>query len=317
MLLFQTEIESIDVEVTQLQERIAEKLRRQEQLKTCQEETKGALEVLQNVAKQVNDLAVLSELRAAVVSLFDNIKNGKEELPASTLSTTSTELEVKTEPEETEVPTKVEATTSSETPDVLNLSATPDSKPEMPNLERVKVNEFVSYETGGGEIECTYVHFNRKDKATSWGKWITSPKVALASKFEVQPALASTFKYELKVWGLNLNQVNRLTEQDFLDGPPKSEGGQGGMIRTALFEPVSLNEADASQTKPIAPDTVAVPKEATPELENLEPGDVIGSLLVPNWTYKVVELKPNHKLQCERILSLGQIFSVELGRVIN
>jgi hypothetical protein len=312
MLLFQTEIESIDVEVTQLQERIAEKLRRQEQLKTCQEETKGALEVLQNVAKQVNDLAVLSELRAAVVSLFDNIKNGKEELPASTLSTTSTELEVKTEPEETEVPTKVEATTSSETPDVLNLSATPDSKPEMPNLERVKVNEFVSDETGGGEIECTYVHFNRKDKATSWGKWITSPKVALASKFEVQPALASTFKYELKVWGLNLNQVNRLTEQDFLDGPPKSEGGQGGMIRTTLFEPVSLNEADASQTKPIAPDTVAVPKEATPELENLETGDVIGSLLVPNWTYKVVELKPNHKLQCERILSLGQSFSVEL-----
>jgi hypothetical protein len=312
MLLFQTEIESIDVEVTQLQERIAEKLRRQEQLKACQEETKGALEVLQNVAKQVNDLAVLSDLRAAVVSLFDSIKNGKEELPASTLSTTSTELEVKTEPEETEVPTKVEATTSSETPDVLNLSATPDSKPEMPNLERVKVNEFVSYETGGGEIECTYVHFNRKDKATSWGKWITSPKVALASKFEVQPALASIFKYELKVWGLNLNQVNRLTEQDFLDGPPKSEGAQGGMTRTALFEPVSLNEADASQTKPIAPDTVAVPKEATPELENLEPGDVIGSLLVPNWTYKVVELKPNHKLQCERILSLGQSFSVEL-----
>jgi hypothetical protein len=35
-------------------------------------------------------------------------------------------------------------------------------------------------------------------------------------------------------------------------------------------------------------------------------------LLVPNWTYKVVELKPNHKLQCERILSLGQSFSVEL-----
>ena len=310
MLVFQTEIESIDAEVAQLQERIAEKLRRQEQLKTCQEEAKGALEVLQNIAKQANDSAVLSDLRTAVVSLFDNIKNGKEELLVSTLPTTPTELEVKAELEETEVP--IEATTSSEAPNVLDLPATPDLTPEMPKLERVKVNELVSYEALDGEIDCTYVHFNRKDKATNWGKWLTSPKVALTSKFEVQPAVASTFKYELKVWGLNLNQVNRLAEQDFLDGPPKSEGGQGGMTRTILFEPVSLNEADASQAKPIVSDTTAVPKEATSELENLEPGDLIGSLLVPNWSYKVVELKPNHKLQCERILSLGQSFSVEL-----
>ena len=136
MLVFQTEIESIDAEVAQLQERIAEKLRRQEQLKACQEEAKGALEVLQNIAKQVNDSAVLSDLRRAVVSLFDNIKNGKEELLASTLPITPTELEVRAEPEEVEVPTELEvkaepeeaevpteATTSSEAPDVLDLPA--------------------------------------------------------------------------------------------------------------------------------------------------------------------------------------------------
>jgi len=318
MLVFQTEIESIDAEVAQLQERIAEKLRRQEQLKACQEEAKGALEVLQNIAKQVNDSAVLSDLRRAVVSLFDNIKNGKEELLASTLPITPTELEVRAEPEEVEVPTELEvkaepeeaevpteATTSSEAPDVLDLPATPDSTSDIPKSKRVKMNKFVSYEALDEEIKCTYVYFNRKDKATNWGKWLTSPKVPIASKFEVQSAVASTFKYELKVWGLNLNQVNRLAEQNFLDEPPKSEGAQGGMTPTILFEPVPLNEADPSQTKPIVPDAIS-------ELEDLEPGDVIGSLLVPNWTYKVIEVKPNHKLQCERILSLGQSFSVEL-----
>jgi hypothetical protein len=72
------------------------------------------------------------------------------------------------------------------------------------------------------------------------------------------------------------------------------------------------DKADANEAKPIEPDTIAAPKKATSELENLSAGDIIGSLLVPDWSYKVVEVQPNNKLQCERRLSSGQSFNVEL-----
>jgi hypothetical protein len=72
------------------------------------------------------------------------------------------------------------------------------------------------------------------------------------------------------------------------------------------------DKADANEAKPIVPDTIATPKDATSELENLSAGDIIGSLLVPDWSYKVVEVQPNNKLQCERRLSSGQSFNVEL-----
>jgi hypothetical protein len=80
------------------------------------------------------------------------------------------EVEATTTPEAPEVENNSNPKPQEPAPEVSDLPCTPDSTPEMPKSERVKMNEFVSYEGFNGEIECTYVHFNRKDKAISWGK---------------------------------------------------------------------------------------------------------------------------------------------------
>lgn len=70
---------------------------------------------------------------------------------------------------------------------------------------------------------------------------------------------------------------------------------------------------EISHASPKAGDSAAViPALVAPQLENLEPGDLVGSLLVPDWTYRVVEVRPNGQLNCKRLLSSGESFNVDI-----
>ncbi len=180
MLLFQTEIENLNAEIAQLQQLIAEKLQTREQLNTYQKEANTALEVLQNVVNKINHPAALSDLRVAVLGLFENSFS-------------------------TPVPLG-EAKPDEELTGIITVES-----PPSPN---------------------------------------------------------------------NLSNLDDKTE--------------------------------TKEAKPIVPAPTEAPQEATAERANLAPGDIIGSRIVPDWRYTIIEVKPNHKLQSQRQLSSGENFNVEL-----
>ncbi|HAX89765.1 MAG TPA: hypothetical protein DCY91_26775 [Cyanobacteria bacterium UBA11370] len=187
MLLFQTEIENLNAEIAQLQQLIAEKLQTREQLNTYQKEANTALEVLQNVVNKINHPAALSDLRAAVLGLFD-----------SSVSTPVPLGEAKPDEELTGI-------------------ITVESPPSPNNLSNLNV------------------------------------------------------------------------------APPNVD-----------------DKTETKEAKPRVPVSTEAPQETTSERANLAPGDIIGSRIVPDWHYTIIEVKPNHKLQGQRQLSSGENFNVEL-----
>jgi hypothetical protein len=179
--------------------------------------------------------------------------------------------------EDSEPESAAEPATEPATPASLAAASAPE--PEL-----IQVTELVSYmREADGEIQCTYVGFSNKGKAQSWGEWLTSSTVAIASRFEVKPATKLPFKHELHVWGLNLNQVNKLAEQDF-SKTPKAGFSASGMVSKTRSTHILLEE--------------------------IEPGDTVASLLTPSWTYKVKEVKPDGTLICNRTVG-EQTFTVE------
>ncbi len=310
-MLFQADIETINAEIAHLQELIATKQKRMSELQSLQNIADGAVKSLSEVVGQISNPDALETLQTAVVGLFDGIAHTNH--PAST-----------------------------------STAAAPVVVTIKPESELIQVTDTVSLiQETDGTIGCTYVGFNNKSKAQSWGEWLTS-KVANALKFEVVPATKLLFKYELLVWGLNLNQVTKLSEQDFSKTPKARFGAsvsedQGDIpevhLEPAVTEPESNQSTSeevsstttgkslngkvtgndknstvlsADVSSPEATQAAAAPTKVAPKLEDLEPNDIVGSLLVPGWTYKILEVKPNGQLNGERLLTSGQSFQVGL-----
>jgi hypothetical protein len=343
-MLFQTDIDKINAEIAQLQELIAAKQQRQSQLVH-----------LQNVICLLSSPDARVTLKSAIVGLFDGIDDSSDTTPTPSTSALVSVLEPEAAPEVAPAPSEEDSEPESAA-EPATEPATPASlaAASAPEPELIQVTEQVSYmREADGEIQCTYVGFRNKGKAQSWGEWLTSSTVAIASRFEVKPATKLPFKHELHVWGLNLNQVNKLAEQDFSKTPKagfsalgmvneESRGSRGrreaggefkadrsgnqsisedipeATIDHCLNGRVTGNEishaspkAGGSETQPTQTTTV-IPALVTPQLEHLEPGDLVGSLLVPGWTYRVVEVRPNGQLNCTRLLSSGESFNVDL-----
>ena len=290
-MLFQTDIEAINAEIAQLEELIKAKLQHQNQLQYLQNLAGEAVKSLQNVVTQISNPDERKALQKAVVSLFDSLDNSNEvsptlptaPVPAPVITATPAPAGTVVAAPLPEVDSEPESG-SEEVAEKEVLETTIESDTPKLETELIQVTSFVSYLKGTDRaIECTYVGFNNKSKAQTWGEWLTQSTVAIASKFEVKPAIHLPFKYELWVWGLNRNQVNQLAEQDF-SKIPKVESAKASLVHT--------------------------PQPAHTQVDEVEPGDSVCSLLTPAWTYKVKEVKPNGTLMCERTLG-EQTFTVE------
>ena len=365
-MLFQADIETINAEIAQLQELIAAKQKRMSELQSLQNIANEAVKSLSEVVGQISNSDALETLQTVVVGLFDGITHTNHAASTSTaaapvVTTTTQPITALVETIPTDA-TSVADNGSESTPSTTEseLAAVEPTAPEpvtiKPESELIQVTDTVSLiQETDGTIGCTYVGFNNKSKAQSWGEWLTSKAASsggcaagIALKFKVVPATKLPFKYELLVWGLNLNQVTKLSEQDFSKTPKAGFGAslcedQGDIpevhLELAVTEPESNQNTSeevsstttgkslngkvtgnvknstvlsADVSSPEATQAAAAPTKVAPKLEDLEPNDIVGSLLVPGWTYKVLEVKPNGQLNGERLLTSGQSFQVGL-----
>lgn len=147
-------------------------------------------------------------------------------------------------------------------------------------VELVNVSDSVAYQRRfDGEIICAYAGFSNKAKARLWGEWLVS-KHTIASGFEVRESIRLSTKHELKLWGINLEQIQRLADCDLTKSPPSNYG-------------------DAPKRNHYTPAPPAKPPAAS--IEDLEPGDIVRSVACPEWLYRLVEIKGSGILDCERL----------------
>ena len=304
-MLFQTDIDKINAEIAQLQELIAAKQQRQSQLVHLQNITDEAVKSVQNVICLLSSPDARVTLKSAVVGLFDGIDNSSSTTPTPSASVPVSVLEPEAAPEVAPAPSEEDSE-----PEPAAEPATPAPEPEL-----IQVTELVSYmRKADGEIQCTYVGFSNKGKAQSWGEWLTSSTVAIASRFEVKPATKLPFKHELHVWGLNLNQVNKLAEQDF-SKTPKAGFSVSGMVNEESRGSRGRREAggefkaDRSGNQSISEDipeattdhclngrvtgneiSHASPKAGGSEIEPTQTTAVIPALVAPQLEHKVIAM---------------------------
>jgi hypothetical protein len=154
-----------------------------------------------------------------------------------------------------------------------------DSEPEKPAFtEFVEVSVSVGYLKiqHSGEIKAVYAGFSQKQRAESWGKWL-AVRHSIASGFEVRAAKHLPFKWELKLWGLNINQINRLASENLAASPH--------------------TEVDSAK-----PPSYKKPQHPQPvSAETVKPGDIVAPLLSPENTYEVIQTMPNGILDCKSL----------------
>jgi hypothetical protein len=155
------------------------------------------------------------------------------------------------------------------------------SKPETQKpafTEFVEVSDRVGYLKiqHSGEIKAVYAGFSQKQRAESWGKWL-AVRHSIASGFEVRAAKHLPFKWELKLWGLNMNQINRLASENLAASPH--------------------TEVDSAK-----PPSYKKPEHPQPvSAEAVKPGDIVAPLLSPENTYEVIQVMPNGILDCKSL----------------
>lgn len=143
-----------------------------------------------------------------------------------------------------------------------------------------------------GETSCIYIGCNNKSRLKSWGEWIYRQDWGLTRQetYAIRPSAHLKFKYELKLSALPSLVLGILARHNYSKQPtmppeklplipkiePKFKLGSHITCSSApdeVFQVRSEIIAEASQAKPIVPNTTAAPKEATSELENWEPGE--------------------------------------------
>ncbi len=149
-------------------------------------------------------------------------------------------------------------------------------KPAFTDFVEVSVSVGYLKVQHSGEIKAVYAGFSQKQRAESWGKWL-AVRHEVASGFEVRPAKHLPFKWELKLWGLNMNQINRLASEN-LAASPHTE------VDSA--KPPSYKKPQHPQ--PVNPGDVA-------------PGDIVTPLLTPGDSYEVIQVMPNGILDCKSL----------------
>jgi hypothetical protein len=153
----------------------------------------------------------------------------------------------------------------------------PFTSAEVVYTEFVKVSDRVGYirVNTTGEIIATYAGFNNKARAKSWANYLET----MTSRIELRAAKRlGDWKHELKMSGLSIKQIERLTAENLDKMPPNKEPS---LPPTYKPQPIP---------QPVNPDEV-------------EPGDIVTALLTPSASYKVIQVMPNGILDCENLTS--------------
>jgi hypothetical protein len=125
------------------------------------------------------------------------------------------------------------------------------------------------------EIKAVYAGFNNKSRAKSWANYLET----MTSRIELRAAKRlGNWKHELKISGLSIKQIERLTAENLDKMPPDKEPS---LPPTYKPQPIP---------QPVNPDEV-------------EPGDIVTALLTPSASYKIIQVMPNGILDCENLTS--------------
>lgn len=126
-----------------------------------------------------------------------------------------------------------------------------------------------------GRILAAYAWFSRKTDAAAWASDI---EVIPNAKTEMRLSQRnSSWKWELKITGLNMTQIERLSKEDLSRKPYKDY---------ASSIPPSYKEPE--RKLPVNPDEVGE-------------GDIVTALLTPSASYKIIQIMPNGILDCENL----------------
>jgi hypothetical protein len=158
----------------------------------------------------------------------------------------------------------------------------------QPYAEFVEVSDRIGYIklNTTGEILATYAGFNNKARAKSWASYLET----VTSRIELRAAKRlGDWKYELKLLGLSVTQIERLAAENLDKMPPNKEPS---LPPTYKPQPIP---------QPVNPDEV-------------EPGDIVTALLTPNASYKVIQVMPNKILDCQN-LTTGDLIGLRPGAV--
>jgi len=161
-------------------------------------------------------------------------------------------------------------------PTHMVLIDSPSQEPEKNLFNLISVSPTVGYmRKDDGEIASTYAGFSNKTKAKQWGEWLAVHH-SVANGFEIRPAKRLTeFKHELKLWGMSLQQIQRLAGCDLMKSPPSNYGD--------------------------APKRKVEPVPSMLEIEGIGVGDTVRSITVKNWQYKVTKIDSDNFLVCDRL----------------
>jgi hypothetical protein len=163
----------------------------------------------------------------------------------------------------------------------------PDSqKPAY--TEFVKVSDRVGYirVNTTGEIISTYAGFNNKSRAKSWANYLET----MTSRIELRAAhRLGDWKHELKISGLSITQIERLSTENLDKMPPDKEPSLPPTYKPQLIP------------QPVNPDEVGK-------------DDIVTALLTPSASYKIIQVMPNGILDCEN-LTTGDRLGLRPGAV--
>jgi hypothetical protein len=145
----------------------------------------------------------------------------------------------------------------------------------MPYVELVKVSDAIAYQRKhDGEIICCYVGFRTKAIAQSWLHFFE----AVTSAVEVRQAKRLETKWEIKIKGLSLKQVERF----------KAECDFSKSYRTEVCSSKPPGYTEPHRPQPVNPDEVGE-------------GDIVTALLTPSGSYKIIQIMPNGILDCQNL----------------
>jgi len=130
-----------------------------------------------------------------------------------------------------------------------------DAPIEPPYIELVQLSQILAYQRlHNGEIPAAYIAFKSKTRAEAWGRWLVSQN-NIASGFEVRAAKRILgFKWEIKLWGIIDERIQRLAKIDFNNAP--SDQALNAWLETPPPVAVAVEEIPTRQHPTIDPTDV-------------------------------------------------------------
>lgn len=298
--IFQTETTALESQVLALQAQIAAHTARIALLHDAEFVAGDSLEALKTAIQKVSSLApsAVSNLRAAVLNLFtgNDGNTGNEPDPEPQPGNDGGE-EVAIAGQSSPFASPFASPLASPLACVLastievadpleQINAVLEAEAKRPYVELIEVSPSVAYnrKSACGEIICTYLAGNNKNRLKDWGSWLCNQHT-VGSGFELREAKhLTTFKHEIKIWGMAIEDIQKLAQADTTKSPASNYGN--------------------------APKRVLEPVAPAPELLTLNDigvGDIVRSKMIKHWEYRVLGITEGKFLDVERLNVVPQI----------